>query len=144
MDANIHRCYRFGILLTWSYWSSLDIILYVHRYRKVASSNPGRSWGRFFFSRVSFVCWLLFGVRSIPVLPQWHIKDPSHCAKSAGGRLHLNMHTPLTKWSQSGLTMLLSRHSLETYQETSLHATHQGILGYSRLSLLSHCRLILA
>ena len=34
------------------------------RDRKVASLNPGRSRGRIFFSRVNFVCWLLFGVRS--------------------------------------------------------------------------------
>ena len=34
-----------------------------------------------------------------PVLPQLHVKDPSHSAKSAGGRLHQNMHTPLTKQS---------------------------------------------
>ena len=31
-----------------------------------------------------------------PVLPQWHVRDPGHSAKSAGGRLHLNMHTSLT------------------------------------------------
>ena len=31
-----------------------------------------------------------------PMLPQGHVKDSSHSAKSAGGRLHLNMHTPLT------------------------------------------------
>ena len=31
-----------------------------------------------------------------PMLPQWHVKDPNHSAKSAGGRLHLNTHTPLT------------------------------------------------
>ena len=55
---------------------------------KVASSNPGRSGGRIFFSWVNFVCWLLFGVRSTPVLPQWYIKDPGHSAKSADGRLH--------------------------------------------------------
>ena len=30
----------------------------------------------------------LFGVRSIPVLPQWHVQDTGHSAKSAGGRLH--------------------------------------------------------
>ena len=30
--------------------------------------------------------------RSIPVLPQQHIKDPGHSAKSAGGRLQLNTH----------------------------------------------------
>ena len=31
-----------------------------------------------------------------PLLPQWHVKDPGHSAKSAGGRLHPNTHTPLT------------------------------------------------
>ena len=34
--------------------------------------------------------------------------------------------------------MPLSRHSVGTYQETSSHATLQGTLGHSRLSLLSH------
>ena len=38
---------------------------------KVASLNPGRSGGKIFFSRVYFVCWLLFSVRSTPVLLQW-------------------------------------------------------------------------
>ena len=33
-----------------------------------------------------------FGIRSIPVLPQQHVKDPGHSVKSAGGRLQLNMH----------------------------------------------------
>ena len=112
------------------------------RDRKVASSNPGRSGGRIFFSKVNFVCWLLFGVRSNPVLPQWHVKDSSHSAKSAGGRLHLNTHTPLTERRWSGLTMSLCRHSVGTYQETSSHATRQGTLGHCRLSSLSHCGLI--
>ena len=112
--------------------------------RKVASSNLGRSGGGIFFSRVGFVCWLLFGVRFIPLLTQWHVKDPGRYAISAGGRLHLNAHTPLTQRSRSGLTMPLSRHSVGTYQETSSHVTRQGTLGYSRLSSLSHCRLILA
>ena len=80
--------------------------------RKVVSSNPGRSGDRIFFSRVDFVCWLSFGVRSTPVLPQWHIKDPGHSAKSAGGRLHLNTHIPVTQQSRSVLAMLLSRHSV--------------------------------
>ena len=78
------------------------------------------------------------------VLPMWHVKDPSHSAKSAGGRLHLNMHTPLTPQSLSGLTMQLRRHGVGTYQQTSSHATHQGTLGHSHLSLLSHCGLTLA
>ena len=71
--------------------------------------------GRIFFSSVNFVCWLLFGVHSTPVLPPWHIKDPGHSAKSAGVRLHLNTHTPLTQQSRSGLTMPLSRHRVGTY-----------------------------
>ena len=41
----------------------------------------------------------LFGVLSSPVLLQWHVKDPGHSAKSAGGRLHLKMHRPLTQQS---------------------------------------------
>ena len=110
----------------------------------VASSNPGRSGRRIFCSRVNFVCWLLlFGVRSAPVLPQWHVKDTGHSVKSAGGRLHLNTHTPLTLRSRSGLTMQLCRHSVGTYQETSSHATRQGSTGHIRLRSLSHCRLIL-
>ena len=114
------------------------------RDRKVASSNPGRRSGRIFFSRVNFVCWLLFGVCSTPELPQWHVKDPGHSAKSSGGRVHLNTHTPLTQRSRNGLTMPLSRQSVEIYQETSSHATRQETLGHSRLSSLSHCVLILA
>ena len=40
--------------------------------------------------------------------------------------------------------MPLSKLSMGTYQETSLRATRQAILGHSRLSSLSHHRLILA
>ena len=29
-----------------------------------------------FSSRINFLCWQLFGVRSTPVLPQWHAKRP--------------------------------------------------------------------
>ena len=111
---------------------------------KVVSSNPGRSGGRIFFSRVNFVCWLLFGVHSTSVLPQWHVKDPGHSAKSTGGRLHLNMHTPLTQRSWSGLTVPLSRHSVGIYLEMSSHASRQGTLSHSHLSSLSHFGLILA
>ena len=72
-----------------------------------------------------------------------HVRGPGHSAKSAGGRLHLNTYTPFTHRSRSGLTMPLSRQSVGIYQETSSHATRQGTLGYSRLSSLSHCGLIL-
>ena len=62
----------------------------------------------------------LFGVRSTPMLLQWHVKEPGHSAKSAGGRLHLNTHTPLTRRSRSGLTMPLSRQSVGISQENEL------------------------
>ena len=86
-----------------------------HRTRgwKFVSSKPSWSGRRIFFSRVNFV------------LLEWHVKDPSHSAKSADGRLYVNMRTPLTQQSWSGLTMPLSRHSVGTYQEASSHATHQ-------------------
>ena len=63
--------------------------------------------------------------RSTPVLPQWHVKDPCHSAKSAGGRLHLNTYTPLTQRSQSGLTML-SRRSVGTYWENEFVHNSSG------------------
>ena len=88
------------------------------------------------------MCADLFGVRSNPMLLQWLVKDPSHSAKSAGGRLHLNTHTPLTQRNWNGLTMPLSRHSVGTDQETSSHSTCQGMLGHSHLSSLSHCGLV--
>ena len=61
------------------------------------------------FFRVNFVCWLLFGVYSIPVSPQWHVKDPGHSDKNAGGRLQLNTNTPLTQQSQSVTTVAHKR-----------------------------------
>ena len=62
----------------------------------VAGSISGRNSRIIFSSRVAFLCWLFFGVHSTPMLTQWHIKDPRHSAKSAGGGLHL---TPIHPWS---------------------------------------------
>ena len=109
---------------------------------KVACSSPGRSSRGIFFSRVNFVCCLLFVVYSIPVLPQWHTKDPVILPKLQVGRLHLNMQTPWTQWSLSGLIMPQSRHSEGTYEETSSQATSQGTQSHSHLNSLSHCGLI--
>ena len=108
------------------------------------SSNPVRNGGRIFFSRVNSICWILSGVRSTPVLPKLHVKDPVHSAKCAGGRLHLNTRTSLIQRSRSGLNMPLSRHSVGTYPETSSRATCQSTFGHSRLSSLIHYGLILA
>ena len=61
-----------------------------------------------------------------PVLPQWHVKDPGHSAKSADGRSQLNTRTLLTQRSRSRLTIPLSRQSVGTYSETRYHATLSG------------------
>ena len=71
--------------------------------------NTWQEWQEILFSRVTFLCWPLFSVHSTPLIPQWHIKDPSHSAKSAGGRLQIITHTFLTQQSWSGLTALFRR-----------------------------------
>ena len=110
-----------------------------------ALTEVSESWDvTIFFSKVYFLCLLLFVARSTPVLPKWHVKDPGHSAKTASGRLHLNTCTPLTQRSRGGLIMPLFRHSVGTYPETSSHATCQEKFSHSRLSPLSHCGLILA
>ena len=114
------------------------------RDRKVASSNPAGAAGEFSSPGLT-LCFDSFPVSvPLPVIPQLHVKDPGHSSNSAGGRLHLNTHTPFTQRSRSGLTMPLSRHSVRTYQETSSQATRQETLGHSRLTSLSHCGPILA
>ena len=63
---------------------------------KVPGSGPRRIGERIFCSTFNFLCWLFFRCpfRNTPVIPQWHVKDPGHSAKSAGGRLQLNTHAP--------------------------------------------------
>ena len=74
----------------------------------------------------------------------WCPFHPCATDKSAGGRSHLNTHTPLAQQSRSGLTMPLSRLSVGNYSEMSSHANCQKTFSHSYLSLLSHCGLILA
>ena len=127
--------------MIWICYGSRDSLLVRFRAPDLRSKGcefkSRQEWQEIFFSSVNFLYWLLLGVRSTPNLPQWHVKDPSHSAKSAEGRLRLNTHTPLTQQSWSGLTMLLFRHSVGTYQEISSLATHQGTLRHSCLSVLA-------
>ena len=88
--------------------------------RKVVSSITGRSGGRMIFSRVYFLCLLLFSVGSNSVLPQWHVKDPAHFALSAVGKLHLNTRTPLTQRSRHRLSRP-SRQRVGTYRGGKAH-----------------------
>ena len=55
---------------------------------------PAGAAGEFSSPGSTFYADSYFGIRSTPVLPQQHVKDPGHSAKSAGGRLQLNTHTP--------------------------------------------------
>ena len=55
---------------------------------------PAGTAGEFSSPGSTFCADSYFGIRSTPVLPQWHVKNPGHSAKSAGGRLQLNTHTP--------------------------------------------------
>ena len=55
---------------------------------------PAGAAGEFYSPGSTFCADSYFGIRSTPVLPQWHVEDPGHSAKSAGGRLQLNMYAP--------------------------------------------------
>ena len=60
--------------------------------QKVASSDPGRSSQRTFFSRVNF------SVCSTPMLLHWPIKDPGHSAKSAKVQVACHAQTCIHPW----------------------------------------------
>ena len=84
-----------------------------------------------FSSLESTLCADSFGVRFTPVLPQGHLKDPDHYAKSAGGRLHLNTHTLLTRRSRSGLTVPLSE-PIQKRAHTQLVREHSATVVTAR------------
>ena len=54
---------------------------------------PAGAAGEFSSPWSTFFADSYFGICSTPVLPQEHLKDPGHSAKSAGDRLQLNTHT---------------------------------------------------
>ena len=95
---------------------SQDSLLVEHRTRdrKVASSSPGKSGVRIFFSRELFLCADSYSVSVSPLVTAVTRERPRHFAKSAGGRLHINTHIPLTQRNRNGLTMLF-KHSVGTY-----------------------------
>ena len=41
-----------------------------------------------------------FGIRSTPMLPQWHVKNPGHSAKRAGGSYTCTLHF---EWSHTAV-----------------------------------------
>ena len=54
---------------------------------------PAGAVGEFSSPGSTFCADSNFGIRSTPVIPQQHVKDPGHSAKSADSRLQLSMHT---------------------------------------------------
>ena len=64
------------------------------RDRKVAGSNPCRSGGSIFFSRVNFLCWLLFPYPFHPRVTAVARKRSRSFCQNAGSRLQLNTHAP--------------------------------------------------
>ena len=55
---------------------------------------PAGATGEFSSPWSTFCADSYFGIRSTLALPQEHVKDPGHSAKSAGSRLQLNTHIP--------------------------------------------------
>ena len=56
--------------------------------------NPAEVAGEFSSPESTFCADSYLSIRSTPVLPQGHLKDPGHSARSAGGRLQVNTHAP--------------------------------------------------
>ena len=112
-------CTRSGVGIAQFNWQSTGLVI---RRSWVQHLSPGRS-SRIFFSSPELTCCAnsnyIIWCSSHPRVSQRHEKDPGHSAKRAGGRLHLNMHTPVTQWSWSGLTMK-SWHSVGNYQGNEL------------------------
>ena len=79
-ETGTARCYNSRTAwLSQYYWS--DCLL------KSSPSDDCRAWPECTFW---YACKRVFH----SMLLQWRLKDPSHSTESAGGRLHLNMHTP--------------------------------------------------
>ena len=53
---------------------------------------PAGAAGEFSSPVLTFCADSHSGIRSAPVLPQWHVKDRGHSAKSADVRLQPNTH----------------------------------------------------
>ena len=61
---------------------------------KVAGSIPAEAGRVLSYPGSTFCADSYFSIHATQVLLQFHVKARSHSAKSAGGRLELNTHTP--------------------------------------------------
>ena len=109
-------------------------------HRKVASSNPGLSGGRIFFSSRLSVLTLI----RCPFHPRVTIvarKRPRPFCQKCRWQVTPKYAYTLDQRSRSGLTMLMCRHSVGTYPETSSRATCQGTPPPPPFFLASHLSL---
>ena len=60
------------------------------------------------------------------MLPQWHLKDPDHSAKSAGGGLQLNTHTPTLDPTKSEWASYAVEARVRTYRGNELTHVQLG------------------
>ena len=109
--------------------------------RKVAGSIPGRTSGRLFFSRVSFLCLTLTRCPFHPCVTAVARKRPrSFCQKSRWQVTDKRACTlDPTKSERADYVGIV----WELIRETNSHVTRQGTLVHSRLNSLSHCGLII-
>ena len=117
-----------------SSWDSLVVGRWTHD-RKVVSLSPSRSSRRICLSELTVSADSY--VHSTPVLPRWHVKDPDHSAKSAGGRIHSRANEGVGWLCCPGLVW-------EPVSGKSPHTGHQETLSHSHLGSLTHYVLILA
>ena len=128
-----HSC-PYGI----AFWLSARLV--IERFRVRIPAGAGKE----FSSLELTFCADCYSVSVPPRVTAVARKRPhTHSVKSAGGKLHLITHTPLTQ-RRRGVLTLLPGIVREPVRETSSHATLQGTLDYRRLSSLSCCGPILA
>ena len=80
---------------------------------------PAGATGEFFSPELIF-CANSYSVSVPPCVMAVARKRPRSFCQKCRWQMTSNMHTPLTQRSWSGLTMLLSRHSVGTYRENKL------------------------
>ena len=58
--------------------------------------------------------------------PPWRVKYPGHSAKSAGGKLHRNKHTPLTQTKLERADYAAAQAECENLSDNELTRTSSG------------------
>ena len=109
-----------------------------------------QEWQENFLQQSYFLCWYsLFGVLSIHVPPQWHVKDPSQVQQQITSKHTYTLSQTKTEWADYAVHAECGNH-----RKISLYATQQGMLAavssdqsgtsvHKPISTLKMCRRIL-